>query len=144
MKPMPSLQRGAVLIEALTAATVFAFALLGHAALSAQMTRHLQDARYRSEAALIAQALIGRMAADDAGALATRYRAGGATAGDAAFALAVSRLPGSGLGANAPTIDIAPGPRAGSIRVAVSIGWQLPGTARPHRQTTTTIIGGTG
>lgn len=79
------------------------------------------------------------MTADDTGVLATRYGTGG---GDAAFAAAVARLPGSELTGNAPTVDITPGPRPGSVRVAVSIGWQLPGSTQAHRHATTAMIGG--
>ena len=154
MRCLPAPQRGTGLVEALTACTVFALALLGHSALSAQVNRHLQEARCRTEAMLIAQSLIGRMAATEPAALTLRYEAGGSgggsggvgggggNGGDAEFAQAVARLPGSGLPGNAPAIAITTGPRPGSHRVTVTIGWQLPGSASAHRHTTITTIGG--
>lgn len=140
-------QRGTGLIEAITACTVFALALLGHSALSAQVNRHLQDARCRSDAVLIAQSLIGRMSVADPATLALHYgrgggAGGGSAGGDDAFAQAVARLPGTALPGNEPVIDITSGPRHGSHRVAISIGWQLPGSLEPHRHTTTTTVGG--
>ena len=146
MAPPLALQRGTGLVEALAACTVFAIALLGHSALTAQVNRHLQEARCRTDAVLIAQSLIGRMAADNPNTLALRYGRGGSggsvAGGDAAFTQAVARLPGNALPGNESTIDIAPGSRQGSHRVAISIGWQLPGSREPHRHTTTTVFGG--
>jgi len=91
----PGTQRGALLLEALTAIAVFSIGILGIVALYAQAIRHVNDAQYRSEAAHLAHSLIGRMWADDPAALAVRYHAQNGGDGYAAwhFACRAQRSP---------------------------------------------------
>ena len=132
--------RGALLLEALTALAVFSLGVLGNVALQAQAIRHVHDAESRSEAARLAQALVGRMWADDPATLDSRYAAAGG-AGYAAFARLARRLPGADVPGNAAEIRLEPGPVPGSRRVIVVLHWQLPGDAAAHRHGLTAVVG---
>ncbi len=57
-------QRGFMLIEALVALLIFAFGVLGLVGLQAAMTKAQSTAKYRADAAFLAQQLVGTMWAD--------------------------------------------------------------------------------
>jgi type IV pilus assembly protein PilV len=57
-------QNGAVLIEALIAILIFSMGMLAIAGLQATMVKNTSDAKYRSDAAFIAQQRLGAMWAD--------------------------------------------------------------------------------
>jgi type IV pilus assembly protein PilV len=132
--------RGAFVVEALTAIAVFSVGVLGNVALQAQAIRHLDDAHNRSEAAHLAQALVGRMWGEDPAGIAARYAQPDGT-GYAAFARLARRLPGAHIAGNAAEIRVEPGPGAGSRQVTVVLHWQLPGEAAPHRHSLTAVVG---
>ena len=137
----PTTQRGALLLDALTAIAVFSIGVLGNVGLQAQAIRHVQGAHCRSEAAGLVHALLGRMLAEDPASLALRYdmRAGGS--GYAAFSRLALRLPGADVPGNAPELRVEPGPVPSSRRVTVALRWQLPGEAEAHRYGAATVIG---
>ena len=137
----PGTQRGALLLEALTAIAVFSIGILGIVALYAQAIRHVNDAQYRSEAAHLAHSLIGRMWADDPAALAVRYHAQNGGDGYAAFSRLALRLPGAEIPGNAPEVRVANGPSAGSRSVTVTVRWQLPGEPLAHHYGVSGVIG---
>jgi len=137
----PAAQRGAVLLEALIAAAVFAFGVLGNVALCAQALRHVASAQCRGDAVLLAHALIGRMRAEDPGTLAARYDPRASGDGYAAFARLASRLPGADQPDNVPEVRVEPGPTPSSRKVTVAVRWQLPGEAIAHRYATTAVVG---
>jgi type IV pilus assembly protein PilV len=56
--------RGVMLIEALVALLVFAFGVLGLVGLQASMTKAQSTAKFRADAAFLAQQLVGTMWAD--------------------------------------------------------------------------------
>lgn len=60
-----SRQRGVMLIEALLAILIFSIGVLGIIGLQAAATKASADAKYRSEASLLANKIIGRMWASD-------------------------------------------------------------------------------
>jgi len=134
--------RGALLLEALAAIAVFSLGILGHAALTGAIVRHVEDARCRTEAAHLAQALLARMGAENPAALAGRYGDGNAGSGYAAFERAARRMPGGGLAGNAPEIAVLAGPTPASRTVTVTLRWQLPGERVAHRFQATAVVGG--
>lgn len=62
----PRNAQGFVLIEALIAMLLFAFGILGLVGLQASLTRAASSAKYRADAAYLAQDLIGTLWADSA------------------------------------------------------------------------------
>ena len=62
--PKPASQQGVVLLESLIAILIFSFGVLGIVGLQASMVKSTSDAKYRSDAAYIAQQRIGQMWSD--------------------------------------------------------------------------------
>lgn len=62
--PSRSAQKGAVLLEALIAILIFSMGILAVAGLQAAMVKNTSDAKYRADAAFIAQKRLGVMWAD--------------------------------------------------------------------------------
>jgi type IV pilus assembly protein PilV len=135
-----SQQRGALLLDALIALAVCAVGVLGEVAVFAQAIRNVENAHCRSVAAELAQALVGRMWAEDPAALATHYDAQ-AGAGYAGFVRELRRLPGADRPGNAPEIGVAAGAGPASRRVTIAVHWQLPGEPAAHRYGLVTVIG---
>lgn len=82
MKPMPRRRRdqsGAMLLEALIAILIFSLGILAIIGLQAQSIRNSAEAKYRSDAAYLANQLIGRMWADRANLANYAHRPGGTT-----------------------------------------------------------------
>jgi hypothetical protein len=134
--------RGAMMLEALVAAVVFAFAALAIAGFQARASRLLNDAHFRVEAQHLAHAALARMLAADSVTLYAEFdmRAGGA--GYRALAAQAMRLPGVTASRYAPEVLITPGPSATSRTAAVTLIWKLPGDADPHRYTAIAAVGG--
>lgn len=139
-------QRGAFLLEALVALLIMAFGILGIVGLQAQSMRVTNDSEFRAEAVYLANALVGRMWADDLASLKANYDSSGAGAGYTAFQTAVSVLPGVDIpgGVNVPTV-VFDATKAGlstnSAYVTITVFWQLPGEATPHRYVTSAVVG---
>ena len=134
-------QDGALVLEALIAVAVFSIGVLGTLALHARSIGHIDDARYRGEAARLAHALIGTMWTEDPASLAARYDADRAGNGYESFARLAHRLPGADIPANAPEVRVGDGPSATSRTVSVTVHWQRPGTAARHHYVATAVIG---
>ena len=131
--------RGALLIESLVAATVFAVGILGTVAYQAAAMREIDAARDRSLAVALTLALVARMRAEGPAGLDARYGAGGE--GAAAFARLARALPGGERADNAPSIRVAPGPSAGSRTVTTTVRWQRPDSRGAHRFVASAVIG---
>ncbi len=136
-----ALQRGLLLIEALTAILVFSVGVLATVALQAKAFRHIEEAQSRGEAIHLADSLIARMWADDPGPLAARYDSAGGGAGFREFAALALRLPGATMPGNAPEVRVAPGPSTSSKSVTVTLHWQMPGDTQTHRYAAAATIG---
>ena len=130
-----------LLLEALSAIAVFSIGVLANVALLAQAFRQVNDAQYRSEAAALAHALIGRMWADNPATLAARYDAQTGGDGYTAFARLALRLPGAQIAGNAPEVRVESGPTATSRRVNVAVHWQMPGEPLAHHYRALAVIG---
>jgi type IV pilus assembly protein PilV len=130
-------QRGSALMEALVAILIFSFGIIGVVAASIRATN---DARYRAEAANLANAVIGDMWATAATDLDPQFGTGGPKL--AAWQNVVARELPSASGANVPIVDLAqPGLSTQSRSVVVTVFWQLPGETTRHQVLVTAQIG---
>lgn len=133
-------QDGSALLEALVAILIFSFGVLGLVGILAASVRATNDARYRAEAANLANAVIGDMWATAAGDLDPQFGA----AGPKLIAwqnYVASQLP-SASGANTPLVDLAqPGLSTQSRSVVVTVFWQMPGETVRHQVLITAQIG---
>jgi len=133
-------QRGSALLEALIAILVFSFGVLGLIGILAASVRATNDARYRAEAANLANALIGDMWATSATQLDPQFGTGGPKL--VAWQNYVATQLPSAAGANVPLVDLAqPGLSAQSRSVVVTVFWQMPGEAARHQVLVTAQIG---
>jgi len=137
--PWRDAERGAFLIEALVALAVLAVGVLGTVALLASSLRAIHAAQSRHDAIALADALVGRMRAENPATLASRY----ATSADSwtDFARLARRLPGAELAGNEPALTVQAGPTAESRRVSVLVHWQVPGETRVHSDRVDAVVG---
>jgi type IV pilus assembly protein PilV len=161
--PQASRQSGVMLIEALIALLIFSVGILGIVGLQATAVKASSDAKYRSEAALMANELIGKMWASDrtqavlqaafASPAGTEYQKwawlgvlngspGTNTAAGAADGTVYKLLPGAA--ATPPTVSIVPvaGATKASSLVTVRIFWQAPNETTGHNYVAQVQIGG--
>jgi type IV pilus assembly protein PilV len=132
-------QRGSYLLEALITLLVFSFGVLGLVAALGNSVRATNDARYRSEAANLASAMVADMWTTTGAQLDAQFGGGGAKL-IAWQTRAAALLPYAG--ANPPTIDLTqPGLSSQSRTAIVTIFWQLPGASEVHQYILTAQIG---
>jgi type IV pilus assembly protein PilV len=136
MKSAPGRQTGSYLLEALIAILIFAFGVLGLIGLLGSSIRVTNDARYRSEAANLAGAMIADMWTMPAPKIDTEFASGGASL-TSWTAKAAGLLPGG----TAPTVAVTPGFNSESRTVVVTVYWQLPGETEQHQHLMTAQIG---
>jgi type IV pilus assembly protein PilV len=135
----PSKQGGGFLLEALVAILLFSIGILGMVGLLGASTRATNDARYRSEAAYLANAMVADMWALSAPQLDTQFGNGGAKL-TAWQTKAAGLLPSADT--NPPTVDLTqPGLSLQSRTVVVTVFWQLPGSTELHSYLLTAQIG---
>jgi type IV pilus assembly protein PilV len=115
-------QKGAVLLEALIAIVIFSMGILAVAGLQAAMVKNTSDAKYRSDAAFIAQQALGRMWADPESLVSYVE-----TDTDIS-----TLLPNGTRTVTMPTVG----------EVSVVITWQLPGQEEHNFTTNARITGG--
>ena len=123
VKPLPQLQDGVVLLEALIAILIFSLGVLGIIGLQATMIKSTSEAKYRSEASYLAQQRIGEM-------WATPTNLAAFIENDVDIS-ATSLLPG----AKRTVTQTATG------AYIVTITWQLPGEAQRNFTTSANITG---
>ncbi len=136
-KPIPCPNRsakGVMLIEALVALLIFAFGVLGLVGLQASMTKAQSTAKFRADAAFLAQQVLGAMWSD-APNVANYGPAGGGLVGCTGYARCsswadkvASTLPGG-----AATVSVA------GADVTVEIMWTQPNEGT-HKYTTRSTI----
>lgn len=125
-------QKGFSLIESLIGATIFLVGVLGVMSLQAVSIRTVSDSRYRAEAALLADEIIGLMWADARANLSTyAHKATGGSCAPSGSASSnarvtkwLSRVGGSLPGATSATQQIAVD--AATNKVTVTVCWQAP------------------
>jgi type IV pilus assembly protein PilV len=122
-------QRGVALLEALVGILIFSIGILAMMGLQAHSIRNTVEAKYRNEAAYLANQIIGQMWVDRAN-MADYDTGGGANANMTAWRTRVaSTLPGITVGAtNSPTIAVA------ASQVTVTLFWKMPGSDSTTRQ----------
>jgi type IV pilus assembly protein PilV len=140
----PASQRGSMLLEALIALLLFSMGILGLMGLQAIAIKNTADAKYRTEAAFLANQIIGQMWGENPANL-PAYAHNPTTAGNCSFGGGASANANvtAWLG-NASTLGTVAGnlPGATSVRqqiivgagnlVTVTICWQGPQEAAPH------------
>ncbi len=131
-----------MLLEALVAILIFSMGILAIVGLQASSVRLAGDAKYRADANLLANRLIGSMwLANSSPSFVADFSTGGA--GYLAWISSVAAtLPVTG--ASAPDVTIAQsGIGAGSVvssTVTINIYWTIPGTGSVHTYNTRTQI----
>jgi type IV pilus assembly protein PilV len=132
-KSLPSRQTGSYLLEALIAILIFAFGVLGLIGLLGSSIRVTNDARYRAEAANLANGMVAEMWTTTAANIDTFTSTRLPTWTTKVEAL----LPG-GI---APDVTVTPGNSSESRNVVVTVSWQLPGEPDRHQHVMTAEIG---
>lgn len=126
---MKKTQSGVALLEALVGILIFSIGILALMGLQAQSIRNTVEAKYRNEAAYLANQIIGQMWVDRAN-LAAYDTGAGANPNMTAWRTQVANtLPRVVVGgANSPTITVV------GNQVTVTVFWQLPGSDSVQRQ----------
>jgi len=134
MRPLQRQAGGFSLIEALVAIFIFSIGILALIALQVTSVRQSTNAKYRSEAALLANRVIGEMWVTDrvTANLQTSYNTGGASYNTWNAAVQAT-LPASA--ASAPTIAV-----AADGQVTVNLYWKAPNEAAADPQHQYTAI----
>jgi len=128
---------GFLLLEVLLAIVIFAIGVVGLIGVQAVSARNATAAKYRSDATLLVNQLLGKMWVSDRSttALQTNFNTGG-SAYNTWLASVSSALPG--VAANPPTVAV-----DSSGIVSVAVYWVAPGEAQsgtPHGITTVAQI----
>lgn len=139
-------QKGVVLIEALISILVFSLGLLTLVALQAVSIQRVSDAKYRSDAAALANQIIGKMWSDPANLAAYNLNAGGADCAGAAPAgtlptadwarQVAAALPGT-AGGGKQKIEV----NAATGEVLVTICWRSLQDTSDHMHVVASNIG---
>lgn len=143
IKKRTSRQDGSVLLESLIAILIFSMGILALVALLGASVKNTTSAKYRTEASLLVNQVIGQMWVGDKTALATDY--GSATSGAKYTAWkdqVAEALPGivdaieepAVDGVNLPVIEV------DGNQVTVRVFWQAPGDVDPHNYFAVTQI----
>lgn len=133
-------QSGVILIEALVAILIFSIGILALVGLQATAIKQSTDARYRTEAAALANELIAEMWVSDrtTATLITNFATGGAQY--TAWANRVAAVLPGGI---APTVTIDAAGTAIPGRVLVTVQWRAPNEpagAAAHNYRTSAVI----
>lgn len=139
IKPAPSLskQAGILLLEGLIAILIFSLGILAIVGTQAMAVKQVTDAQYRSQAALLANRLLGQMWVSNrtASALATSFGTGG-SAYNSWLNDVSAALPGTA--ANAPDVQVSTtGSTVGTV--TITIKWLAPNEPTgtdPHKYIT--------
>ena len=138
-----SRQRGSFMLEALIAILIVALGVLGIVGLYARSVQNVDDSKFRGEAALLVNTLVGQMWISDpnTASLVAKFDSSGSGAEYTEFAaLVAQRLPNS----VAPVVTVTPGPTATSSNVAITIQWKHPGDTNdptPRKYDVNAVIG---
>jgi type IV pilus assembly protein PilV len=150
----PQAQRGVTLIEVMIAILIFAIGVLGLVGLQARAVQHSSQAKYRADASLLANELIGQMWTDARTPANLKAKFSSAPTGPsftAWQAKVTNTLPGAALFPPQVTVtEVKPLPSAtpvagllSSAQVTIVIRWKPPQVAAsepPNNLTVTTEI----
>jgi type IV pilus assembly protein PilV len=153
LSPQRSPQQGFILLDAMIAVLIFSIGIIGMVSLQSAAIKLAGDAKYRTNAAMLADQVIAQMWTSDPQGLAV-YASAPAGASYTAWANTVdctnavastNCLPG--VTAHPPTIVIVPMaiPTATSggtqSQVTVTVNWQAPNDTGPHSYVSISDIG---
>jgi len=125
--------RGIVMLDALIAIVVFSIGILGMVRLQASAVQLASDAKYRTDAAMLADQIIGQMWGDDPATLAASY-ASSTTKYKNWANLVATTLPGV-TATTMPTISV-----GANNLVIVTVNWQPPNAPNAHNYVSITQI----
>ena len=130
----PRKQQGVMLLEALISILIFSIGILAIVGLQASAVNASSDAKYRSDASLLVNQLVGQMWVSDrtAATLQANFQTGGPVY-NAWLADVQAALPQVAI--NPPTVVVTPGAAAGSL-VTITVFWQLPSATAVHQYST--------
>jgi Tfp pilus assembly protein PilV len=132
--------RGAFLIEALVAVLVFSLAAAAVFSLLANALHASTNASIRAAASALAAATLAHMSIEDLAAIADRYDPDLPGPGYRTLATMAKRLPGVTDTHNRPLVTVSDGSSAASRRISITVFWQLPSEARPHRVQLASVV----
>lgn len=138
MKTVCSKQQGSVVLEALISILLFAVGILAIIGLQAASIKNVAAAKYRTDASLLTNQVIGQMwVSDKSNAALTAKFSSPSGAGYLAWANTVAQsLPGvSGVAANAPTIAI-----DANNNATITVFWQAPDEAAAHNYAAIAVV----
>jgi len=139
VKSVANTQAGSFLLEGLIAILLFSIGILGLVGTLGASIRTTNDARYRSEAANLANSMVADMWSMSPAQLDVQFGSSGAKL-TAWQSKAASLLPSAGT--VPPTVDLSqPGLSLQSRTVVVQVFWQLPGSTELHSYLLTAQIG---
>lgn len=123
-------QRGGSLLEGLLAILIFSVGLLSLLMLLSATLFETGNARYRSEASMLASDLIAKMWTGDRSltALRARFTAAGSEDYQRWLVTVHARLPGTSGTTNLPTINI-----DDNRQIKILMRWQAPGDGKTHQ-----------
>lgn len=114
-------QGGVMLLEALIAILIFSIGILSVVGMQASAVKASSDAKFRSDASLLGNELIGQMWVSDPTTLQANFSDPSGTKYTAWLANVQAALPGVTGSANLPTVNV-----AANGMVTLSIFWKLP------------------
>jgi type IV pilus assembly protein PilV len=139
-----------MLLEALIAILIFSMGILAIVGMQAASIKQAGDAKYRSDANMLVNELVGQMWTSDrtASTLAASFATGGAAytawLGDHSTPGTVAAtLPGADTNPPVVTVVQVPGsnpPTTASSLVTIRVFWQAPGEEAPHNHIAITQI----
>jgi len=135
---MRSKQQGSVVLEALISILLFSIGVLAIVGLQAASIKNTASAKYRTDASLLANRVIGQMwVSNKINATLVANFSSPSGANYAAWANTVAQaLPGvSGVAANAPTIAI-----DANNNATITVFWQAPDEAVAHNYTAIAVV----
>jgi type IV pilus assembly protein PilV len=132
--------RGIVLLEALIAVLVLSLGTLALLGLATRALRDAGNAHWRGQAANLAESTLARMWTENPATLADRYDSAAGGPGFRDLMSAAAKFPGVRPGRNVPVVSVANGAAGASPRVSLTLFWQSPDDALPHRYATEQVV----
>jgi len=133
-------QRGGFLLEALISVLIVALGILGLVGLFARSVQNVDESKFRAEAALLANSLIGQMWIADRATMVNNFDSSMGGAAYTEFKTVLNqRIPGSTVAD--PIVTITPGPAPNSFDVVITVFWQTPSTGVQHQHWASGTIG---
>ena len=135
-------QKGSMLLEGLIGILIFSLGVLSLVGLQSVAVKNVTQAKYRSDAAYLADKFIAQMWVDNQSTLAADYRDGGPRYNIWLTSILNNKsLPGVTSAVNKPRVVMTPDTTTTSVTASVTLFWQLPGETTAHQYVTIAQIG---